>query len=328
MKSGDGIVTEVEYELYPGVIRSILHKRQFCMHPEAILHPDSGTRAKMLSNLPALFEGDSIRAIWTGKGSDMQTVDLSEKLTNALQHVSSLQNNQKSWVRIHKQFTPINLQANKNFESRRLLGYQLCYQSTAEPDDVGLGNDFHSKIERMRDNPPGETINVRSHLDQLERAIPTGDAGLALIALRSLRLAGPAGAPAVPVLVRLVRTHPGLREEATQVLARMGPSIVRDVLPLLKDQNPEVRHRAALILASIRPQNSKEIEALVEALDDPNPTVRRFSASALGQIGPAASLSLGKLAELLRNDLPAVRHSAASALASLVSLQYPLYRAP
>jgi HEAT repeat protein len=93
----------------------------------------------------------------------------------------------------------------------------------------------------------------------------------------------------------------GVRQTATDSLARIGLPALPELIVALKDPHADVRDRAAQALARIGPPASQAVPALVDALRDPDWRVRRSAARALGQIGPAAEAAVPALIDVIRD---------------------------
>lgn len=93
----------------------------------------------------------------------------------------------------------------------------------------------------------------------------------------------------------------GVRQTATDSLARIGPAAIPALIDALKDPNAEVRDRAAQALARMGPPARQAVPQLIAALQDPDWKVRRSAARALGQIGPDAEKAVPALIEIIRD---------------------------
>lgn len=79
-----------------------------------------------------------------------------------------------------------------------------------------------------------------------------------------------------------------MADTAADALARIGAPAVPQVTVMLSDPNPELRVRAAHILAQIGPEGKVAVPELINRLRDENEEVRKAAAHALGQMGPSA----------------------------------------
>lgn len=93
----------------------------------------------------------------------------------------------------------------------------------------------------------------------------------------------------------------GVRQTATDSLARIGMPALPALIEALKDPQASVRDRAAHALARMGPPASQAVPALIDALEDPDWRVRRSAARALGQIGPSAEAAVPALIEVIRD---------------------------
>jgi HEAT repeat protein len=105
--------------------------------------------------------------------------------------------------------------------------------------------------------------------------------------------------PVVPVSPQISRREDrDLPTTAADALARIGAPAVPYVAGMLNDSDPQVRLRAAQILAQIGPDAEPALPLLVARLRDEDAQVRRASARALGQMGPAAAPAIPALVQM------------------------------
>jgi HEAT repeat protein len=102
---------------------------------------------------------------------------------------------------------------------------------------------------------------------------------------------GPAAAPAVPKLVKLLapQDDEGVRRAAAEALGQIGPAAreaVPALAPLLRDPDDGVRSAAFQALGRLGPAAAEAVPALIDALADP--ARRAPAAEALAAVGPAA----------------------------------------
>jgi HEAT repeat protein len=103
---------------------------------------------------------------------------------------------------------------------------------------------------------------------------------------QALRECGPTGVAAL----RLVLGHEDMYVRLSAVdqlglAARRNATVVRSLLPLLKDKDPVVRWRVLVALGAAGPNAKAAAEAVAEALRDPNPATRLEAALAVAYIG-------------------------------------------
>lgn len=115
-----------------------------------------------------------------------------------------------------------------------------------------------------------------------------------------LRESEPTPQPLIPFPVPIAREW-GVRQTATDSLARIGLPALPALIAALKDPQADVRDRAAQALARMGPPAQEAVPALVAALNDTDWRVRRSAARALGQIGPGAEAAVPALIEVIRN---------------------------
>jgi HEAT repeat protein len=133
-----------------------------------------------------------------------------------------------------------------------------------------------------------------------------------------LKAMGPMDAAAVPdVMVLLGDRRPKVRHAAAEALGKIGPwarAATPALVRTLKDPDPRERSGAAWALGWIGPAE-EVVPPLIEALDDDDPEVRRYAAHGLSVIGPPAESAIPKLIERL--DDPWMRYMAARALGAI-----------
>ncbi len=82
-----------------------------------------------------------------------------------------------------------------------------------------------------------------------------------------------------------------------------GQEDVSALIRELKEQDRQVRKRAAYALGQIGPAAKEAVPALIAALKDKDGSVRRNAASALGKIGPAAKEAVPALEAAARDGV-------------------------
>ncbi len=102
-------------------------------------------------------------------------------------------------------------------------------------------------------------------------------------------------------------TDPTARAALFGAIPKTGVEPTRAVELLLrgvKDDNAEVRHAAINAIYLLRSANDRLIPALVTLLRDPNPTLSERAAIVLGRLGPGASSAVPALLEVARKRTP------------------------
>ena len=120
----------------------------------------------------------------------------------------------------------------------------------------------------------------------------------------------------IAVLMPLLRDEtPEVRRSAAESLGKIGDrSTATALLPLLTDPTPSVRAAAAQALGRMaNPMDEAVITALTRALQDPSDRVKQVAALAIGEIEPSAA-QLRPVAGLLRARDVQVRRAAVRAL--------------
>lgn len=105
-------------------------------------------------------------------------------------------------------------------------------------------------------------------------------------------------------LPRVEFRQPTEQEAAATALGRIGRAAVPSLIQALRHRDPEVRRKAALVLARIGPQAEEAVPELTASLDDQNEEVRTAATRALGQIGPAAAEAVPALMRRLVEPRP------------------------
>ena len=126
---------------------------------------------------------------------------------------------------------------------------------------------------------------------------------------------------AVNALLPLLRDEDSdVREKVAYALGRLGKSsenVVNALLPLLRDDNSTVRWSAADALGNLGKSSEDVVNALLLLLRDEDSTVREKVADALGNLGKSSENVVKALLPLLRDEDSTVRWSAADALGNL-----------
>jgi len=104
-----------------------------------------------------------------------------------------------------------------------------------------------------------------------------------------------------PFVVRLERDL-DMHETAARALGRIGAPAVPELRRALADVDPGVRIQAAEVLARIGPEAESAVPDLIVALEDESEQVRKAAARALGQIGPAAAPAVPALIRSMRES--------------------------
>ena len=111
-----------------------------------------------------------------------------------------------------------------------------------------------------------------------------------------------------------------VRGRAAEALGKINPTdpqIHNAIVEALKDEKIYVRRMVAEALGEIKPTDPQVLEALVEVLKDENVYVRGRAAQALGRINPTDPQVLEALAEVLKDERASVRGEVAYALGKI-----------
>jgi HEAT repeat protein len=113
---------------------------------------------------------------------------------------------------------------------------------------------------------------------------------------------------------------PEVRAKAAAMIARIGPPAKAAVPALIKalgDDDPATRSEVLMALGAIGPDAQAAVPAVIKALHDPEVSVRYAACYALGKIGPAALPAEGDLQNELSAEDPFLRVASAWALARI-----------
>nr|MBI3613706.1 HEAT repeat domain-containing protein [Nitrospirota bacterium] len=137
-----------------------------------------------------------------------------------------------------------------------------------------------------------------------------------VFAAQGLAEIGAAAKSSAPDLLELALHDPVqyAGAEAAKALTRIDLSAARQVmaayLPLLRNQDVQVRRRACVVLASLGPVAKPAVPALLGALDDADDLVRDRAVDALAMIGLPATAVLPALTRALEDKTAFVRYTA------------------
>ena len=112
------------------------------------------------------------------------------------------------------------------------------------------------------------------------------------------------GEKAVPRLIKALEI-PEVRPRAAAIIARIGPpakEAVPALIAALGDKSPETRNEVLFALAAVGPDAKEAVPAITQAMKDPDMKVCYVACYALGKIGPAAASAKAELAEHLAGD--------------------------
>ena len=144
-----------------------------------------------------------------------------------------------------------------------------------------------------------------------------------ILAARALSVYRADASPALDRLVRLLsdpKLDSELRWNAARTLGKMGPAgepAISVLVEHLKDETATVREHSAEALGDIGPGAAESVPALIAVLNDPAFRVRRDSARSLGYIGPAAQSAVQPLKKLLDDPEQIVRDAARAAVLAI-----------
>ena len=103
-----------------------------------------------------------------------------------------------------------------------------------------------------------------------------------------------------PLIEKLTDNDFQLHHDAADAIVKIGSPAVPALIEALKDENRQVRWRAASALGEIGPEASPAVPSLIDTLQDEDGYVRRIAAYALGKIGSAAVTAVPQLTGALQ----------------------------
>jgi HEAT repeat protein len=129
---------------------------------------------------------------------------------------------------------------------------------------------------------------------------------------KSAEVLGKIGDPkAVEPLIQALKDNVGnIDYNAANALEKIGKPATKSLIKHLRDQNPIIREKSAMLLGTIG--DNRATKSLIFALKDKNPNVRKEVARALGKIGDARALPA--ISNATKDEKWGVRQAAKSAL--------------
>jgi HEAT repeat protein len=122
-----------------------------------------------------------------------------------------------------------------------------------------------------------------------------------------------------PLIEKLTDNDFQVRHDAANAIVKIGSPAVPALIEALKNENKQVRWRAASALGAIGTEASAAVPALITTLQDEDEYIRRIAAYALGKIGPQASAAVPELLDALQDSDRNLRLVAAYALGKIGS---------
>jgi HEAT repeat protein len=146
----------------------------------------------------------------------------------------------------------------------------------------------------------------------LARQLLNKSAKVRIRAARQLAALGPAGAPAQPELLAILRDgRREVSEAGEAALAAQGDAAVDPLVAALQDKDSWFRCRAAETLGGLGAAGARAIPALVTALNDHDLCVHGQAMESLGKIGEPA---VPALLDALKHENAVIRGAAAQSL--------------
>lgn len=105
-----------------------------------------------------------------------------------------------------------------------------------------------------------------------------------------------------PLIEKLTDNDFQVRHDAADAIVKIGSPAVPALIEALKNENKQVRWRAASALGAIGAEASAAVPALITTLQDEEEYIRRIGAYALGKIGPQASAAVPELLDALQDS--------------------------
>jgi len=124
--------------------------------------------------------------------------------------------------------------------------------------------------------------------------------------------------PVIKALVNLLH-HPyiTISHEARDELIKLGPGAFIPVRLALKDENPDVRRAAAIVISYTAPTPEEALQVLKEAVKDEAPDVRRVAIMSIGRLKMDSSYIAPLLSDMLDDEALECRMATAMSLIKL-----------
>jgi HEAT repeat protein len=184
-----------------------------------------------------------------------------------------------------------------------------------------LGSNYcvMADISEAKPQTSPENQNVDSTIDRYISQLHSPNLSQQIAAAEALENLGSKAANAIPELIlALKNSNDKLRFAAMRALLAIAPKhpdVVRAIIGLLDDPNPDMRFIIATnALDPKDPQSQAIIPGLVAHLEDPVSDVRYGAANGLNHFGKAAELAIPILLKQLKSPDPSYRNSAISGL--------------
>ncbi len=150
-------------------------------------------------------------------------------------------------------------------------------------------------------------------LPRLFASLKSSEPGLRAAAVRALLDLDPDPEMVRPLVEQLLREgDPQLIDEIVNIVAGLGDAAVPQLIEALT--YPEIRAKAAAVIAKIGPPAKATVPALITSLSDPIPRTRGETLFALASIGPEAKEAVPAVVRLLGDPEVEVRYAATFAL--------------
>lgn len=163
---------------------------------------------------------------------------------------------------------------------------------------------------------PDDAALQRRTVRRLAEFLKSDDPRQRVAAARALVELDPDPEIARPIIKKVMDgASPEVLHAAMDAIASLGEKTLPRMIEAL--EAPEVRARAAAIIARIGPKAKRGVPALVEALEDPDPETRNEVLFALASIGPGAEGAVPAVAKALGDADMNVRYAACYALGSI-----------
>lgn len=137
----------------------------------------------------------------------------------------------------------------------------------------------------------------------LKRALRHTDSIVREAVADALGSLGSSASSAIPALLSVIKTAQRDLEKfaAAQAIAEIGPTpdALRDLLPLLQDENPDLRRIAVFALGKAKRHSEPYLRELATASRDKNYKIREAAAFAMAAVG---SKAIPWMIELLQSD--------------------------
>jgi len=130
---------------------------------------------------------------------------------------------------------------------------------------------------------------------------------------------GPEAKEAAPALIEALKDRQSVRCYVRDAIQGIGLEDATGLIPILKEEDSDVRRAAARVLGEIGPAAKTAVPALIEMVGDADAKVRYAALTALAKIGPAPPEVVPAIVKALQDKDPVVRSGAMYSLGEIGS---------